>query len=195
MRGCVCIIMCISYVPSVKFMTFILASGDIVIPSGTTILMSIINTHHDQELYPEPLVFNPENFNPTNIAKRHKYSYLPFSEGPRNCIGKTMLINIIMGKCGSDMNLIFRIFPYSLIQLYNERINTLPLFQDLLKMITFIIKIIFKILFYNYFKNLFANFIIAYALSKNFFPFQFLFFVTSFITVYLSYFILPLFFV
>lgn len=44
--------------------------------------------HHDPEIYPEPEVFDPERFSVENIRSRHNYSFLPFGEGPRMCIGK-----------------------------------------------------------------------------------------------------------
>ncbi|XP_050525046.1 cytochrome P450 4C1-like isoform X2 [Daktulosphaira vitifoliae] len=58
-----------------------------IIPKGTTIAISSIGTHRLPEFYPKPWEFNPENFNPENVAKRHKYSFTGFSGGPRNCIG------------------------------------------------------------------------------------------------------------
>nr|UTI67593.1 farnesyl diphosphate synthase [Kerria lacca] len=63
--------------------------GPYVYPAGTSVLVDILNVHFDPKLYPNPKQFNPENFSPEAISKRHKYSYLPFSAGARNCIGKS----------------------------------------------------------------------------------------------------------
>ncbi|XP_029343853.1 cytochrome P450 4g15-like [Acyrthosiphon pisum] len=62
-------------------------SNDYVLPKGTTCVISPIATHHSPDLYPNPWSINPENFSPENVAKRHKYSFIPFSGGPRGCIG------------------------------------------------------------------------------------------------------------
>lgn len=58
------------------------------IPKGTTVIIPPIATHHLPELYPNPWSFNPNNFDPEQVAKRHKYSFIAFSGGPRGCIGK-----------------------------------------------------------------------------------------------------------
>ncbi|XP_050545278.1 cytochrome P450 4C1-like [Daktulosphaira vitifoliae] len=58
------------------------------IPKDTTVIISPIGTHHLPELYPNPWKYNPDNFNPEKVAKRHKYSFIAFGGGPRNCIGQ-----------------------------------------------------------------------------------------------------------
>lgn len=57
------------------------------IPAQSLISIHIYDMHRNAELYPEPNNFDPDRFLPENSQKRHPFAYLPFSAGPRNCIG------------------------------------------------------------------------------------------------------------
>lgn len=61
------------------------------IPKGTIILIHQYDLHHNPDIYPDPEKFNPDRFLPENSTTRHPFAYLPFSGGPRNCIGKYII--------------------------------------------------------------------------------------------------------
>ncbi|OAD53067.1 Cytochrome P450 4g15 [Eufriesea mexicana] len=65
-----------------------LASGDYTIPAGCTVVVATYKLHRNEDIYPNPHVFNPDNFLPEKTANRHYYAFVPFSAGPRSCVGR-----------------------------------------------------------------------------------------------------------
>lgn len=63
----------------------------VTIPKDTLVLISVLGIHHDPNIYPDPDTFDPERFTKEAVAARHRMSYLPFGDGPRNCIGKILI--------------------------------------------------------------------------------------------------------
>lgn len=65
-----------------------LLTENLTVPSGTMIGIPIMRNNRDPVAFgPNPNLFDPDNFLPEKVAKRHPYQYMPFSCGPRNCIG------------------------------------------------------------------------------------------------------------
>ncbi|XP_055920879.1 probable cytochrome P450 4ac1 [Eupeodes corollae] len=75
----------------------------IILPKSAQINIFPFHIHRDPRHFPDPLKFDPNRFLPQNTTNRHPYAFIPFSAGPRNCIGqkfamleiKVLLANII----------------------------------------------------------------------------------------------------
>jgi cytochrome P450 len=58
------------------------------IPAGSLLVVIPWLLHRHRRLWREPDRFLPERFLPENAAGRERYSYIPFSVGPRVCAGQ-----------------------------------------------------------------------------------------------------------
>ncbi len=75
--------------------------GGYRIPAGTHIGINASAVHKMEEHWPEPARFDPLRFAPDEVAKRHKYAWIPFGGGAHMCIGlhfAYMQIKILMAQ-------------------------------------------------------------------------------------------------
>jgi cytochrome P450 len=61
--------------------------GGYDLPRSTNVMISPWVMHRQRQVWPDPEKFDPERFQPAIESRRHRYAYLPFSAGPRFCLG------------------------------------------------------------------------------------------------------------
>ncbi|KAL9966304.1 hypothetical protein ACROYT_G024358 [Oculina patagonica] len=61
-------------------------------PVGVTVNIPAYAVHHDPDFWPEPEKFDPDRFLQSEAKKRPSFSYMPFSLGPRQCIGMRLAL-------------------------------------------------------------------------------------------------------
>ncbi|KAI7889438.1 cytochrome P450 [Mucor mucedo] len=61
--------------------------GGYRIKAGTVCAIQVYSMHHNEDIYPDHERFDPDRWTPEEEQKRSRFSWLPFSTGPRGCIG------------------------------------------------------------------------------------------------------------
>jgi cytochrome P450 len=61
--------------------------GEYFVPAGTEVYVTPYFIQRHPRLWEEPERFDPDRFRPDNSKNRHGLATIPFSAGPRNCIG------------------------------------------------------------------------------------------------------------
>ncbi|PKB19355.1 cytochrome P450 [Novosphingobium kunmingense] len=75
--------------------------GGYRIPAGTPVGISAAMVHKMEEHWPDPERFDPLRFTPEEVAKRHKYAWIPFGGGAHMCLGlhfAYMQVKILMAQ-------------------------------------------------------------------------------------------------
>jgi cytochrome P450 family 6 len=95
-------------------------------PSGTSVVIPVLAFHRDPEIYAKPMTFDPDRFEDHQVAKRHPFSFLPFGEGPRYCIGLRFgLLQVKLGLAMLLHNFEFSACSRTEIPLKIETVNLL----------------------------------------------------------------------
>nr|WDY85980.1 cytochrome P450 6BX7 [Pagiophloeus tsushimanus] len=78
--------------------TYRVPNTDLEIPMGTLVQIPILAVQNDPEYFPEPEKFIPDRFNSENKSKIIHPTYIPFGDGPRQCLG--LRFAIMQSKAG-----------------------------------------------------------------------------------------------
>ncbi len=66
--------------------------GSLTLSHGARVICSHFLTHHLAQIYPEPELFRPDRWREIDPTQ---YEYMPFSAGPRACVGAMFAIQVL----------------------------------------------------------------------------------------------------
>jgi pentalenene oxygenase len=85
------------------------------VPRGSTVLFSPYQRHHDPEVFPDPLRFDPDRWRDPSASART--ALLPFGAGNRKCIGdEVALIELVMTVASVASRFTLRPVPGSVVR-------------------------------------------------------------------------------
>ena len=69
---------------------YLIPGTNMTIPKGRVVKVYFTKMELDERNFKNPHNFDPENFAPEN--EHNKFAFMPFSQGPRKCIGKLLKV-------------------------------------------------------------------------------------------------------
>ncbi|GJQ77922.1 Cyp6a9 [Trypoxylus dichotomus] len=112
-------------VPRICTKDYKLPDGENYIEAGTQVFVPVFALHRDPEFYPDPEKFDPDRFTEENKSRRHPYTYLPFGEGPRICLGQRFgLLQVKIGLITLLNDYVFSPNPQTTYPLKYDRYST-----------------------------------------------------------------------
>ncbi|PYL04581.1 MAG: cytochrome P450, partial [Verrucomicrobia bacterium] len=69
-----------------------ISMGSLTLNHGACVICSHFLTHHLADIYPEPELFRPDRWREVDPTQ---YEYMPFSAGPRTCVGAMFAIQVL----------------------------------------------------------------------------------------------------
>uniref|UniRef100_A0A1A9W297 Cytochrome P450 n=1 Tax=Glossina brevipalpis TaxID=37001 RepID=A0A1A9W297_9MUSC len=83
--------------------------GNLILPPNTNVVMPLYAVARDPKYFANPDDFLPERFLVENTTKINPFAFVPFSAGPRNCVGQKFAMlemKMIVGKVLRDYELL-----------------------------------------------------------------------------------------
>ncbi|EFA12854.2 cytochrome P450 6j1 [Tribolium castaneum] len=102
--------------------TYTIPDTNVTIDKDTPIFIPSLALHYDPQYFPNADIFDPERFSSNNKTGIDSFAYLPFGEGPRNCIGARF--GLLTAKLG--LVHILKEFVVSCNEKSNEKIKFNP---------------------------------------------------------------------
>jgi cytochrome P450 len=91
--------------------------GGYHVGAGTIMAICVYTVHRHPGFWEQPEVFNPLRFSPEADLRRHRYAYIPFGAGPRQCIGNNFgLLEACLAMACVAQRFELRIAPGSQVQ-------------------------------------------------------------------------------
>ncbi|KAJ3651454.1 hypothetical protein Zmor_017497 [Zophobas morio] len=85
--------------------TYTFEDTGLTIDKNVSILIPIAGLHYDPQYFPDPEKFDPERFSLENRDKIVPYTFLPFGDGPRSCLGQRFALlasKVALAHCLKD---------------------------------------------------------------------------------------------
>lgn len=92
------------------------------IPANTSLGIQIYALHRNEQFFPDPEAYKPERFLPDQMIGRNPFAYVPFSAGPRNCIGISFCLLDIHPPGGSRVHVQYALFLGQKFAIYEDKV-------------------------------------------------------------------------